>query len=164
MQKQWWYSEINISSRNVIMHTFIMIVLHYTCVRMYFRRFCQRIIPVTMVCRATEQDIVKHAPSVLAPHFHVQNIQAIKVHVYYQHTVSNETVALWSSWYCTTCRCNCTNAHTTIHVHVTHNCPEWLGIGCLWTMSGWQLHVHVRVYSHYMHMYITIKLDKSLSW
>ena len=47
---------------------------------------------MTMVCRATEQDIVKHAPSVLAPHFHVQNLQAIKV--YYQHTVLNEMVAL----------------------------------------------------------------------
>lgn len=33
-------------------------------------RFCQRLTPVSVVCRATLQDITKHATPLLQPHFH----------------------------------------------------------------------------------------------
>lgn len=44
----------------------------------YVCRFCQRVIPVSVVCHATAEDIKKKATSVLAPHFY-QNDRVLKV-------------------------------------------------------------------------------------
>ena len=42
-------------------------------------RFCQRVVPVTTVCHATLEDIQKQARSLLDPHFHVDDLQVVKV-------------------------------------------------------------------------------------
>ena len=47
---------------------------HFGC------RFCQRVIPVSVVCHATADDIKRKATSVLAPHFY-QNDRVLKVGV-----------------------------------------------------------------------------------
>ena len=45
----------------------------------YVHRFCQRVVPVTTVCHATLEDIQKQASSLLDPHFHVDDLQVVKV-------------------------------------------------------------------------------------
>ena len=48
-------------------------------VYLYVHRFCQRVVPVTTVCHATLEDIQKQASSLLDPHFHVDDLQVVKV-------------------------------------------------------------------------------------
>ena len=45
-----------------------IILLLVSC--LYLDRYCQRLIPVSVVCRASLQDIAKHAPPLLQSHFH----------------------------------------------------------------------------------------------
>ena len=47
------------------------------------RRFCQRVIPVVGVCRATLSDIERDAVAVLEPHFHTDDLQLHKVSTLY---------------------------------------------------------------------------------
>ena len=57
------------------------IVETYHLQNMYFSllRFCQRVIPVVKVCRATLSDIERDAVTVLEPHFHTDDLQLLKV-------------------------------------------------------------------------------------
>lgn len=40
---------------------------------MFIYRFCQRFIPVSVVCHATVEDIRKKIPCILAPHFYQED-------------------------------------------------------------------------------------------
>ncbi len=42
-------------------------------------RFCQRMVPVVKVCHASLAEIEKEAESVLAPHFHPDDLQEATV-------------------------------------------------------------------------------------
>ena len=53
------------------------IVRHYAA--FYYHRFCQRVIPVVKVCRATLGEIEKEAVTVLEPHFHIDDLQPLRV-------------------------------------------------------------------------------------
>lgn len=45
-------------------------------------RHCLRVLPITHICRAFENDIKKCASEMLAPHFHIPDAtKQVKVHI-----------------------------------------------------------------------------------
>ena len=66
----------------------------HTQMLIYICRFCQRLVPVSAVCRATPHDIQKEVLPVIAPHFHQDdNVWKVLAHCRYPRDIIVQVIA-----------------------------------------------------------------------
>lgn len=89
-------------------------------------RHCQRVLPITHICRAFQNDIRKCAIEMLAPHFHIPDTtKQVKVHITdniaIMHSFSGYVIsfALFSYVYYDTCVHVCM---VDVRFYVKNNC------------------------------------------